>query len=289
MRPSPLPASLGGAFSVAQARRMGVSTRRLRAADLQSPFTGLRQRAEPEPSRIAGLHALATILPPQSCFSHACAAEVLRLPLPRRLTTGLIDVTVPSDAARIRRAGIVCHRSDRRRMSAGGVVVTTPADTWLDLAGPLTLVELVQIGDVIANRDGLGTNALAEALERLRGVPGRPRAAQALRLVRPGSASPMESAMRVRFHAWGLPEPELNADLVVHGQWLARVDFLWRARRLVAEYYGDVHGASWRADLQRVGLLEDAGYRVVVITSSDLRRPDSLRLHARLRHLLATG
>ncbi|MAM55200.1 MAG: hypothetical protein CMH35_10285, partial [Microbacterium sp.] len=43
-RPEPIDPRLGVAFSVAEARRMGVSARRLRGRDLEMPFIGARMR-----------------------------------------------------------------------------------------------------------------------------------------------------------------------------------------------------------------------------------------------------
>lgn len=97
----------------------------------------------------------------------------------------------------------------------------------------------------------------------------------------------METRARLLFEQWGLPEPELNVDVFdVHGGWIARVDFLWRTAGVVGEYYGAVHGNSWTGDLTRSAQLEDAGYRVVVMTSRDLG-VGAGDLRARLTRLLA--
>lgn len=63
-----------------------------------------------------------------------------------------------------------------------------------------------------------------------------------------------------------------------------RVDFLWPDRRVVAEYYGEVHSPTWKDDLARAAMIEDAGYAMVVITDHDFRRQQALR--ARLLRLL---
>ncbi len=95
----------------------------------------------------------------------------------------------------------------------------------------------------------------------------------------------METAARLQFHDWGLPEPELNVSIVEYDGWVATVDFLWRAQRVVAEYYGEVHQGSWRNDLARTAQLEDAGHRVVVVTRRDLG-VGALDLCRRLTRLL---
>lgn len=74
------------------------------------------------------------------------------------------------------------------------------------------------------------------------------------------------------------------------GLWLARPDFLWRARRVVGEYDGDQHRtdrAQWQYERERRARLEDAGFTYVEMTSLSLTSPrhrDALR--ERLTRLL---
>lgn len=281
---SPLPDDLGRTFTVQDALSAGVSRGRLRASDLSTPFRGARA-PDGHGDRDA-MRALVLLLGNEAAFSHTTAAALMGLPVPRRYAPfAPLHVTLPADRHRRRRPGIVCHRADRARTTIDGFSVVCPIETWWDLAPLLSVDELVCAADVLANRSTHAPRDLAMAGAARHGARGVRRARVALPLVRVGSGSPAESLTRLRFAEWGLPEPRLNVE--VHGEtgWLARVDFLWPARRVVAEYYGSVHGATWQADLARVALLEDAGYTVVVITADDLSRraPD---LRARLRRLL---
>ena len=100
----------------------------------------------------------------------------------------------------------------------------------------------------------------------------------------------METRARLAFAAGGLPEPELNAPIRdSHGQWLARVDFLWREARLIVEYQSEFHADKRRreADEARRRQLEAAGYRVIFITASTILR-ESARDEL-CRELLAAG
>ncbi len=131
-----------------------------------------------------------------------------------------------------------------------------------------------------------GTSAvLADAVTDRRGHRGARVLAQALPLLRVGSGSPMETRARLAFRDGGLPEPELNADILdEHGDWVARADFVWRAARLVVEYEGDIHRTDrrqWLMDVARTQLLEDLGWRVLRITARDLSTPELARAMAR--------
>jgi hypothetical protein len=283
---NPLPDDLPAAFTPAEARALGVSYRRTRAADLVSPFHGVRIPADLAEDRLAQLRALARVAP-HAALSHQTAATLWRLPLPAQLQQPLpVHVTVPARMDRIQRQGVVGHAADRGVVvHSNGLLVTDLGETWCDLAPLLTVTQLVQAGDAIINRTGWDLGRLTAAVDRARRRRGCRRLRAALPLLRPGSRSPRESEVRVLFNSWGLPEPELNVDLYNVSGWLACVDFLWRDERVVAEYYGRVHGPTWEQDLARAALIEDEGYDVVVITDGDLaRRRDPL--HRRLARLL---
>ncbi len=224
------------------------------------------------------------MLPPGSAFSHWTGADLYRLPTPYRTDTDL-HVTLPPGANRIRRPGVHCHRARRPIVRhSSGLPVVAPAAIWLDLAGLIALVDVVILGDAIAAREA-SVDSLTDAVAAGGGRRGVARARAALELVRVGSGSPQETRGRLVFRDWGLPEPELNIDLHDETGWLATADYLWRERRVVGEYYGEVHAASWRQDLGRTGILEDAGFTVVVMTKRDFG-PGRGRLRARLERLL---
>ncbi|MGL1521349.1 hypothetical protein ACSTIE_23430, partial [Vibrio parahaemolyticus] len=63
----------------------------------------------------------------------------------------------------------------------------------------------------------------------------------ALDLAVDGSESPKESALRVLLVMAGLPTPECNVEIFDGSRFVARVDLLYRAARLVIEYDGDYH------------------------------------------------
>jgi hypothetical protein len=120
---------------------------------------------------------------------------------------------------------------------------------------------------------------------------GRLRALAALGEIREGSASPMETLARLLFVRAGLPEPQLNADILDRGgRWLACVDLYWPGSQLVVEYDGDLHRVDrdqWQADIRRRRRIEAAGYRFVVMTANDLG-PGARALVRLVRDLLGS-
>jgi very-short-patch-repair endonuclease len=165
-------------------------------------------------------------------------------------------------------AGIRVHRVGSLRASdivvRDGIRVTTPARTVLDLAASMTLAELERVvADAIARR--VVTEAELRAV--LARQPGQ-RGASRLRAVLGGGSARPRSEAEARFvrelRGSGLRMPEVDV-------WVGRyrVDFLWRAERLIVEIDGRTcHGSAVRfeSDRRRDAELVAAGYRVIRVT-----------------------
>lgn len=263
---------------MAEARQEQVTQSRLDARDLARPSWGLRS-SRPAGSIEDRVRDLSLILPNGSAFSHLTAARLWRLPLPTPWAlTEPVDVLTPGTP--LRRTGVRGHRGlERRALEVlRGLRVTSPVPTWADLAPlpGLSVEDLVIAGDAFATRDPDLLAAFVRAGEGTR-ARGQRKARAAAALIRSGSGSPMETRARLAFGRAGLPEPELNATVYAEdGQFLARVDFLWREARVIVEYEGDQHRTDrrqWQNDVQRVRLLEGMGWKVIRITAADLSDP----------------
>jgi Protein of unknown function (DUF559) len=284
----PLPASLPATFSLATAAKAGVGEGRLRADDLTRPCRGVRSR-RPVTSLWDVVLALAEVLPAEAVFSHSTALLLQRLP-----NAGLgsaVHVTTPPGSVRVNRTAVIAHRARIGRTSVlRGVRVSDPAAAWAALGHLAPLDELVALADAIAYRH-TSLEPLAAEVDLAQGRRGARRLREAMGLARLGAESVMETKARLLMVRAGLAEPELNVDILdgATGEWLARADFVWREQRVVVEYEGDHHRtdrAQWRADIARRRLLEEAGWRVILITADDvLRRPEQLvaMLRAALR------
>lgn len=286
MERRPLPTQLGARFSVAAATAAGVHPKRLGAGDLGAPFRGMRAMETPV-DYVDRARAALTIMPADALFSHSTAARLMSVPLPGTLeASSTIHVTLPRKAARWRHTGFVEHHADRAMSMWSELPLVAAADTWVDLAAGMTVSDLVVAGDHLLRTEVTDVVDLTAAVVARSGARGVTKCVVALPQLRRASASPMETRARLAFARWKLPEPEVNVDILdAAGGWIGRVDFLWRSARVIGEYYGAVHTTSWTGDLTRTAQLEDAGYRVVVMTARDLG-PGAADLRARLQRLI---
>jgi hypothetical protein len=168
---------------------------------------------------------------PDSVIVSTTAARVHALWLPPGLTDLHIATAAPGLAGRVmtrtRRPEIRAHRLqlDADEITVvDGIVVTTLARTWRDLALVLDLPALVAAGDR-ALQCGATRAELAEAIGRHGPFRGARRARAALPLLDERSRSRPESHLRVAVSARDLPrfavnEPVYRAD----GGWLAEPD-----------------------------------------------------------------
>lgn len=281
MRSQPLPEPLADApFSVTEALAHGLTRARLRSSDLRAPHWGVRVRGDALTVEDACRDFMPR-MPVDALFSHSTAALIHGLPIPARCERAGLHIGTSHDRRPVDAEGVFGHRmrlSSTDRAYVDGLPVTTVERTWTDLAGLLTLPELVAAGDVLVRRCGeAGRNAIAELLERYPRRRGRPRARVALSLLDGRSESPMESRLRLLLIEGGFTRFRPNVDIRgTGGQFIARGDFVDAERRLVLEYEGDHHrtdAAQWHRDVRRTVELENAGWRVIRVTRQDLLHP----------------
>nr|WP_246383233.1 hypothetical protein [Microbacterium proteolyticum] len=280
--------------------QLGVSRRRLRAADLSSPFSGVRTRsAPPDDAFEASVRRRSAEYAARmrECEFLCLVAAVVAwgAPLPssvfrirdgsNRLVERPLDVGVllPSRASRargVRGTSIAAGMGGVRTEPVSGLRATSPATTWAMMGTLLQRDDLVAHGDAFVRepmRSGdppaLATTAeLTAALEA-----GRRRGAvtlrEALSLVRTRSRSRKETETRLVLMAAGLPEPSLNWPVVVEGRVVALIDLAYPERKVGFEYEGEQHltdPRQWARDIRRNEMLADLGWRIIRVTASDL-------------------
>ncbi len=293
-RPTPLPNVLADrAFRVDEATLIPISRGRTRRSDLTSPLWGVR--SPPITSFWQAIRAAGCVIAPDEAFSHLTAARMMGLPLPQPWgPEEPWHITGENELPRMRRGHVVSHRSvdERGVVVVDGLRCTDPLTTWADLASSLALDDLVVMGDAIVELgDGFSIGALRGVIRTRARHRGVVRMREAGDLVRLGSRSPMESKTRLVFLRGGLPEPELNAAVCdAAGEWLAFGDFVWREKRVVAEFDGDFHRTDrrqWQRDVGRRESVQEAGWTYVQLTARSVTVPaNSDRLVRRLRQLL---
>jgi very-short-patch-repair endonuclease len=215
-----------------------------------------------------GARELAAVLAsgPDAVLSHGSAARMWRL---LSVEAADVDVTVPGRDCRSR-PGIRMHRVaalDRRDVrKLGGIPITTPARTILDLAAAVSSRELERALSEAQARRLAPSNQLLPLLARCSGRPG----ARALRaLIEEGSAAALtrseaEERLLALIRVARLPAPETNVRV---GRY--EVDFLWRDRGLVVEVDGFKYHSSRAAferDRVRDAELGALGFRVIRVT-----------------------
>jgi hypothetical protein len=190
--------------------------------------------------------------------------------------------------------GLVVHRRDGAPLvTVRGRSATEAAWTAIEVARNLrrpralaTLDAALRSGT--CDRDGLAAAALHQAGRRhiimVRDL---------IPLARPGAESPMESEARLVMVDGGLPEPDLQYEIIDRDGRCWRVDFAWPAQGVIVEYDGfDWHSSpnDLRRDRQKRAALEELGWRVMSIVADDVRRQPAAmlrRIHAQLTRLPA--
>ncbi len=273
-------------FRTRDALAAGVSARRLRASDLQTPFWGVRAPAGRALDLAERCSALALRLPADAAFSHETAARLLGMPLPYWLESSReLVVTVPAPRRAVRAKGVRGHSRTLAPVDVvtrSGIRVTRPERAWCDLAARLSTPRLVAAGDALVGRRGPQSTiaALQEAAALSAGRPGSGRLRQAAALLCDRAESPAESELRVALILAGFPEMDINVDLHDrHGGFLARPDIRFPEFRVIVEYEGDGHRTDreqWNRDLIRTAALFDSGEHVLRVGVEQLRERDVL-------------
>lgn len=171
-------------------------------------------------------------------------------------------------------------------MEIDGISLTSPLRTAFDLARRRAPWHAVTAVDRLAHLGIVDLTELGHYADSLSRKHGARRALTVIRQADARAESPPESLTRMVWHDARLPRPTVNAEVrTADGEFVARVDLLDPRSRLVVEYDGSHHAsAEQRArDSRREEALEELGYVVVKVTSTDLASPGSRwRLRARL-------
>lgn len=257
-------------FTWKQGRAAGISERQLRSPAYRKILTGVYVAAGVEVDPYVEGQAALVVAGPQAFLSHHTAARLYRAVVPDVPT---LHAAVAPGVRRSEHRGVAVHRSRRPPARFRGLPVTTPVDTFLDLATHLTLVDLVVLGDSLVRRGRTTPPALVEAADRA-GGRGVRLARRAASLVRSGVDSPMETRARLLRVLSGLPELETDIRFHdEHGALRRRLDAGDRGTRTAVEYDGRHHvqrEEQWEADLGRREELENDDWRVVTLTGRDI-------------------
>lgn len=267
-----------GAFSRRQTDDLGFS----REAVRHRLRTGRWERLSRDVFRLAGApgswrqRLMAAVLEagPGAVASHRAAAVLLGIP---GFDDGSIEVTHPECRnTRVRLS--VLHQSsllpDDHVTVRDGIPCTTLARTIFDLARTepkprvsraartamqrhgLTIGQLEAVVSTLATRGRGGTKVMRELLDELGGATYVP------------TESELEDLVVAVLSAAGLELPEGQVTVGVDAP-IGRVDFVYRAARVVIEAQSRTFHSSWeaqQADMARRAELAAAGYLVIEVT-----------------------
>ena len=284
-RPTPLPDTLHQLpFTVYESRALGVTEKRLRAKDLadggrliylpQGRALDLRERAK--------VLAMAT---PGAWVSHQTAAELTPLGLPPWMGGDPVHLSKPHELPRVRRAGVVGHRVHMVRGEIGeygGVPISLPPRTWLDLAAVLPLKYVIAMGDQLiriprpqfegrtepyAYKEGL--RLLIRQHPNMKGVE---KARLALDEMRVGADSYPETFLRLGMLDAHLPEPEVPVRLDPYDPCSPTADLGYRRFRIALQYDGEHHRSREQQsrDNRRDEAFTSAGWSYFKVNADDM-------------------
>lgn len=276
--PRPLPRELDGrVFTRAEALGLGLTARILEGKRIVSIHPGVyRYRNTPLTYELAVAAAL-MVLPGDAALSHTSCLRwrglAVRPEVPIHFST--------NSRVHIEREGLRVHRRRGllRSTFLRGVPVLGPDRTFVDCATMLSVRELVQVGDWLVAQKQTDLIELRAYVMQSH-IDGVIRARDAASMVREGSESVRESALRWDLVRRRLPEPELNTDILDElGRFLARGDLVYREWKVLVEYDGWHHerdALQRQRDHLRREALEAAGWRVIVVTVADMRDPSAI-------------
>jgi len=228
--------------------------------------------------------AYATRMTDRQFFSHLTAAALHGMRLPEQAHPGSpIHVSTSPGTRSPRLRGVTGHESDRTPVTLeNGLRLTSPIDTWCELAATLRIDDLVIMGDGLVSRTApqATLEQLAVAVRDRRGRRGVRKLRVALDLVRPRTDSAMETIVRLLIVRADLPEPSINQAIFnSSGAQIATGDMAYPAYRVLLEYDGAQHRLDedqYNWDIDRLDAIMAEGWRVLRINKSHLRAPFQL-------------
>ncbi|MDP3967998.1 MAG: hypothetical protein Q8Q02_06925 [Nocardioides sp.] len=261
-------------FTRADALAAGLSDNALRGRGFVTLLRGVYVSAEVRVGAWERAAAALRAVGESACVTGLTAVHVLGLPAPAPPEAA--EVAVPTAAERRRRAGLHVRVAPGPTIRHRGLRLRHPASLFVELAGRLTLVDLVVLGDAMV-RKGLVTCAdlrhAATSGPDPSGLAGR-----AADLVRERVDSPMESRLRMLLVLAGLPEPTVDHQVRrADGTIRYRFDLSYPVLKVAIEYDGQHHRADldrWDSDVLRHDWFTAHGWlRVDVVARGIFQRP----------------
>lgn len=226
---------------------------------------------------VSWLRGALLVLPKDTIVSHLSALWIYGVEIGRP-TEFEFSTNLPL-VSKLRRVRLHRRLARLTQYERNGLPVTGPDRTLIDCATRLTFLQFVQAADWMIHLGETTTENLLE-FATTRHLSGVVRARRWSLFVREGVESPTETLVRLMLVFARLLEPECNRNISdSRGNWLARGDMIYFRFKVLVEYDGWQHERDARQrqrDRERRELLEAEGWRVIVVTSADLKRPHQI-------------
>ncbi|MFC6714892.1 endonuclease domain-containing protein [Branchiibius cervicis] len=215
------------------------------------------------------LDAALLVAPPETVVARQSAARLWRGIVP---DSPMVTLNLPGHR-RLRLDGVeVRSVSSDQVVLLDGRRITSPAQTFCELATVLDLVDLVVLGDSLVRAAKCRPEDLVQRAAQWRGARCR-LARRAAALVRRGVRSPRETRLRMLIVLAGLPEPLISVEFRdADGRTRYELDLAYRAK-IGVEYDGEDYHSTPQArerDAKRRRWFTDQGWTVLTYTKSDL-------------------
>lgn len=281
---------LGPSYTWRDARSRGVRRSQI-AADGLRVSRGLYLSSAVEPTLVERCRALGRVLPPGAAFGLETATELYGSPSRR---SPEVHVVVGPRKVLPQRRGLRLHV---RRLEGAdvvphaGLLVTSGAQTYLDMAARCSPAELVVIGDALLRDGRLTREDLADRLARADRVRGVVRARACGALLSPSAMSRPESLLRYWLLSSDLPAPEVQVPVLDRwGREVVHADLGYSRWKVALEYEGRQHAdhEQFGRDIDRYSLMAADGWLVLRFTARHLDGP-AVVLDRTRRALLGRG
>lgn len=276
-------------YTARGARRAGV-TRRQIARDGVPMARGVYVSRSAELDLLTRCRAWVLVLPEDTAFSHATAAELLDAPV---VPSPLPHVALTPRRVLPQWTGVVVHGrrlQPRDVVAHAGLRVTSGAQTFLDLAPTTWPADLVAIGDSLLRSGHMSVESLTERLARADRVRGVVRARACAPLLSGNAMSRPESLMRYWLATSDLPTPQ--AQIPIQDRWgvvRAHADLGFEEWKVALEYEGRQHAddGQFGRDIDRYSLMAADGWVTLRFARQHLR--SSVVVDRTRRTLLSRG
>jgi Protein of unknown function (DUF559) len=269
-------------FTTSQAGALGIRRKQLRNAvdqgEVRRVFTGVYVRAELPDSTELRARAAGLVMNGHSVLCDRTAAWIHGISV---LRYAELDVIPPLETYVLRGHDPTdrhnCHGGTRDLRPedwqvSGGIRVTTPMRTALDLACKLRRREAMAALDAFAREHEVTVAQLTRLLLRYFRRRGVVQARELVPLTDGRIESARESWVNLEIHDHGLPAPQPQYWVLVDGVPTYRVDFAYPHAKVIVEYDGvEFHSRPEKkaADEKRREWLRRNGWRVIVVTKEN--------------------